>query len=452
LNKHFIKTGENLLEQVFGKLTDKQLKALKIKTNIQRTDSCAAASNIRNYSRLQLLVELILRIYRTLSDKDKERFIEQFKPYINKTSGQYIYSLQAKDIPHELEKISELYYWINKHLKSLYKEQDIFKVFERVYTEHFTIVQQKIEIKSNEQLTSNCVQSPDDLDATYRKKNNKITKGQSINVVETAHQDNKINLITDASTNPVNKDDSKVLHERLYTIKEKAPDLKELHFDGAYGSSGNDKKFEQHDITPVETGVRGKKPAVKIEVEQISETGYTVSCPHQKVKSKPTSKRYKAIFDISICKTCPFQGKCPTIKMKNNRVFYFNRKYYLNNKRRKVIETIPVERRKLRNNIESTMNEFVHKMPNRKLKVRGSFKTSIFAFSVAISINFGRIYRLINDYPSYYKVFSLYFIQCVKDHLKILMKYLFKIIKYLFCNKKFIKVYNFTFNLVILEP
>jgi len=75
LNTHFIKTGENLLEQVFDKLTDKQLKALKIKTNIQRTDSCSAASNIINYSRLQLLVELILRIYRILSEEDKKHQI-----------------------------------------------------------------------------------------------------------------------------------------------------------------------------------------------------------------------------------------------------------------------------------------------------------------------------------------------------------------------------------------
>ena len=54
LTAHFCKTGENLLENVFDKLTDKQLKALKIKTDIQRTDSFAASSNIRNYSRLQL--------------------------------------------------------------------------------------------------------------------------------------------------------------------------------------------------------------------------------------------------------------------------------------------------------------------------------------------------------------------------------------------------------------
>jgi len=452
LNKYFIKTGKNLLEQVFDTLTDKQLKALKIKTNIQRTDSCAAASNIRNYSRLQLLVELVLRIYRVFSDKDKKRFTDHFKAYINKTSGQYIYSLKASDIPHELEKISELYYWINEHLKPLYKDHALFKVFERVYTEHFTVIKHRVTLKGKEQLKSNFVQSPDDLDATYRKKNHKVTKGQSINVVETAHPDNPINLITDVATNSVNKDDSKVVHERLDTVKEKTPELEELHFDGAYGSSENDKKFEQHGITPVETGVRGRKPAAKIEVEQVSETDYSVTCPLQKVRSKPTKTRYKATFALSICKSCPFQGKCPTIKKKNSRIFYFNREYYLSNRRRKAIETIPIERRKLRNNIEATMKEFVHKMPNRKLKVRGYFKASIFACTVAIAINFGRIYSLLLINPSLYRSFSLYFIQYVKDHLKICMKYLPKIIKYLFCNKKFIKVYNFTSNLVVLEP
>ena len=395
LNDHFIKTGENLLEQIFDKLTEKQLKTLKIKTSIQRTDSFAAASNIRNYSRLQLLVELILRIYRILSNKDKERFIEEFKPYINKeSSGQYIYSLQVSDIPHELEKIGKLYYWIEKHVKPLYKSHNIFKIFERVYSEHFSVIKDKVKIKSNEELTSDCVQSPDDLDATYRKKNNKVTKGQSVNIVETAHPDNSVNLITDVSINPVNKDDSKVLHERLDKLKEKTPELEELHFDGAYGSEENDKKLEKYNITPVQTGVRGKKASVEIEVEQKSDTEYIVHCPLQDVTSMPTRKRHKAIFDYTICKKCPLRNDCPTIKRKSYRVFYFDHAYYLSNKREKMVESIPVNRRKIRNNVEATVKEFVHKMPNRKVKVRGAFKTAVFVFIFALSVNFGRIYRL----------------------------------------------------------
>ena len=37
------------------------------------------------------------------------------------------------------------------------------------------------------------------------------------------------------------------------------------------------------------------------------------------------------------------------------------------------------------------MKEFTCKMPGGKLKVRGAFKTSIFAYSMGISINFALV-------------------------------------------------------------
>lgn len=416
LNDHFIKTGENLLEQVFDHLTENQLKALKLKTNIQRTDSTMAASNIRNYSRLQLLIEMILRIYRILTEKDKELFIKQFKPYVDKkTSGQYIYTLKASDIPHELKKVGKLFFWIAKHLKSSYGHFEIFKIFERVYAEHFKIVNKKVRVRARSELHSNCVQSPDDLDATYRDKHGKKSKGQSINVTETANPDNPINLVTDVSVNPSNKDDCKVLNERIDKIQEKAPDLDEIHFDGAYGSEENDLKFEEHQINPIQTAVRGKEASLDIEIEQISDAEYAVRCPYQAVKSERARKRFKARFDLELCRNCKENNSCPAKEMKRDRIFYFTHEDYLRKKRLKRITTIPPDRRKLRNNIEATINEFVCKMHKGKLKVRGAFKTAIFAYSVAISVNFGRIYRLVVDNPELIQAFFSYFYQIVKE-------------------------------------
>lgn len=68
LSKHYFETDENLLEKTFDNLTINQIKELKIKTDIQRTDTFFAASNIRNYSRLQLLVEVLIRLSRILND------------------------------------------------------------------------------------------------------------------------------------------------------------------------------------------------------------------------------------------------------------------------------------------------------------------------------------------------------------------------------------------------
>ena len=418
INDHFINSGENLLEHIFDSLTAEQLKKLKIKTNIQRTDSFTAASNIRNYSRLQLLVELVIRIWRILKDKDKERFRSYFEAYTQKSSGQYIYILNSGDFPKELDKIGQLYQWIDKNLKPLYNEHDIFRTFDRVYSEHFTIVDDKIRVKSKEELTSDSVQSPDDLDAVYRKKNKLISKGQSINIVETAHPDNPINLVSDIDVNPVNKDDSAVINKRLDKLKEKTPDLDELHFDGAYGSEENDKKFAEHNITPIQTAVKGSKPAVDIKIEKESQVQYTVSCPYQSVKSVKARKRNKAEFNLQPCNNCPLREACPAIVMKKCRVFYFSEKEYLSKKRQKVIKSIPQKRRQLRNNVEATVNEFTCRLRRKKLKVRGAFKASVFAYTMGVSVNFGRIYRYMAVRPGLFAQILYSFIANFKDRMK----------------------------------
>ena len=417
LHSHFIETGENLLEQVFDQLTEEQLKKLKLKTSIQRTDSFAALSNIRNYSRLQLLVEMIIRIYRVLSNEDKQRFVDHFSAYSQKTSGQYIYALKAGDISYEMEKVGQLYHWIDQTLYPHYKDLQIFQTFQRVFTEHFTVVDHKVEIKPPDQLKSDSVQSPDDLDAAYRKKNNKAGKGQSINIVETTDPSNPIHLLTDVAINPLNQDDSETLHHRLDRLKQKTPALNELHHDAAYGSTDNDLKSEELHITTVQTAVRGNQSAVPIAIEQVSETDYVIKCPLQTVNSQKVRKRLKANFDLSICEQCDYQGKCPALVMKNHRVYYFTHDIYLSKKRQRVIETLPPERQKLRSNVEATVNEFVCKMPKGKLKVRGAFKTAVFAYSVAMSINFGRIFRLIQTHPEKYACFFLAFIQIVKEQM-----------------------------------
>ena len=364
---------------------------------------------------------MVIRIYRILSDEDKQRFQEKFQAYINKSSGQYIYHIKASDLPHELEKIGRLYQWIYENLYATYAEFDIFKIFERVYTEHFTVVEQQVTVKSSDQLHSGCVQSPDDVDASYRDKNGKTSKGQLINVTETAHPDNPINLVNDVAINPNNIDDSQVLGGRLDKIKQKTPDLDELHFDGAFGSSDNDKKFDEYGITPIQTAVRGRQAAVTIDIEQISDDEYQVSCPQQTVSSQPTRRRHKAEFDLKRCQQCPHRSQCPAISMKKYNVFYFTHEDYLARRRQNRIYEIPKERRKLRNNVEATVNEFVCKMPGKKLKVRGAFKTAVFAYSVAISVNFGRIYRLILDDPEYFKAFLFFIFKIVNERVNFMI-------------------------------
>ena len=398
LLKHFTETGENLLEAVFDGLTKEQLKQLKIKTDIQRSDSFMAMSNIRNYGRVQLLIEMLIRLYRILKEEDKERFKDMLSEYTKQTSGQYIYKLERTEIPGELEKLGQIYRKLYEALKYRYKEIEIFRIFERVHQEHFTVVKNRAAVKKNEELHSGIIQSPDDIDATYRKKGEKVAKGQSVNVTETANPENELNLLTDIAVKPNNTDDSDIMNDRIETLKEKTPDLKELHTDGAYGSEDNDQKFEKLKITHIQTAVRGRKNKVEMKIEE-TKGEYEVSCPLQKVKSEKTRSRYKACFDKKICAGCSLAGDCPTLIQK--RVYYFTREQYLANKRKRNINTVPLERRKLRPNVEATIKEFVKPFNHKgKLRIRGQFKTMMYACSMGISINFGRIHRYLTVNPS----------------------------------------------------
>jgi transcription elongation factor Elf1 len=405
---HFIATGHNLIEGVFDSLTEQQLMALKIKTNIQRSDSFMAMSNIRSYSRTQLLIEMLIRLYRVLSDEDKLRFEELLAPYIKQSSGQYIYNLQRTSIPHEQEKLAQLYHKLYEALKESYKDIEVFSVFERVYTEHFTIVDNKITVKPAKELDGGTLQSPDDIDATYRKKRDRHYKGQSVNVTETANPDNDLNLITDVAVYPNNTDDSKILNERLEAITNKTPDLEELHTDGAYGSEDNDRKMEELEITHVQTAVRGRKAEVSMEIEEVSQQQYTVKCPHQSVSSQKTKKRNKACFDMDICKQCSSSSNCPAKQQSNKRTYYFDRSDYLLGKRNRNIKSLPPERRKLRPNVEATVKEFTKPFNHKgKLRVRGLFKTMVYAHAMAISINFGRVWRYMAENQDFFVLSNL---------------------------------------------
>ena len=412
LLNHYLRTGENLIEKIFDNLTEAQLKKLKIKADIQRMDSFQAMSNIREYSRIQLLVKVLIRLYRILSENDKNIVKTLMKPYVNQTSSAFVYGLKKDDIPHELQKIAEIYHEIYLQFNATYKDTEIFSIFNRVYNEHFVSITDKITVRDSKELTSSSLQSPDDIDATFRNKRGNKYHGQVVNTTETANPQNRLNLITDVAVEPNNTDDSTILNKRIDQIKAKCSELSELHTDGAYGSSENDIKMNKHSINHIQTAVRGRTAEVSMNIEIIEDNQYMVSCPLQSVKSKRTKTRFKACFDLKKCNTCKHSRNCPAIIQNNYRVFYFTSDMAQMQKRIHSIELLPPERRKIRPNIEATVKEYTMSFNHKgKLRIRGKFKTMLFAFAMSIGINFGRIFRHVvgnpHLFPDFFRLYAL---------------------------------------------
>ncbi|MBN2266763.1 MAG: hypothetical protein JW725_00285 [Candidatus Babeliaceae bacterium] len=362
---------------------------------------------IRAYSRTQLLVEVLIRLDHILSERDKESLKEALAPYIKQTSSAFVYSLKRADIPHELQKIANIYHHLYHQLKPSYGDTEVFKIFERVYNEHFCIVSEKIVVRDSRELTSSSLQSPDDIDAAFRNKRGNDYRGQVVNIAETANPENDLNLITDVAVKANNTDGSTILNNRIGRIKTKCNDLEELHTDGAYGSSDNDKKMNKHNVNHIQTAVRGRVAEVSIPIERIDAERHNVSCPLQTVQPQKTKTRFKACFDLDVCSTCEHAASCPAIEQNNCRVFYFTEEMVEMQKRVHAIELLPLERRKIRPNVEASVKEYTKAFNHKgKLRIRGRFKTMLFAFAMSIGINFGRIFRHLIKNPRLFPDFS----------------------------------------------
>jgi hypothetical protein len=405
---HFVTTGTDLLKEVFDALTSAQLSEFGIKTNIQRGDSFLIGSNIIDYTRLQLLIEVLHRIFRVLDDNDKSLYHDTLNDYTKQTSGQYIYKLPKEDLPTEIQKLAGIYHELYIKLKERYAETAIFKVFTRVYTEHFVIVNKKVEVVPSEKLTSSILMSPDDESATFRRKRDQDSKGYNGHISETANPENKLNLIVDVVETPNNVDDAAILEERLPEMLQKTPALDEYHSDGGYGSPTVDKIMEKNKIRQIQTAVRGRKAYAKFSINHIQEDEYSVTCEYgqivkaEKAKKGKNAKRYKATFDHNTCLACPLYEICNSDivggkRIEKKRVWYFSEENILFHKRQQNIDLIPQERRKLRANVEATVKEMKRGIKNGKVRVRKQIKIRIYLNLTAISVNLTRIHKYLNS-------------------------------------------------------
>ena len=404
LIQHLHETGEDLVGNFFDKLTLSQLEEFDIDTTIQRGDSFLIGSNIVDYSRLGLLIEVLLRFSRKLRAEDKTFFGELLVPYLGQRSLEYVYKIERSDIPKELEQIGTLYYQLYTKLNGEYSELKEWAAFERAYKDYFVVEDEKVTLIPSSELGSNHLLSPDDLEATFRNKNGRKSKGYVGHISETAHPDNALNLVTDLSVGPNNLDDAAILEDRLEKMLDKTPQLKEYHSDGGYGSPSLDRRMEEENITQITTAVRGRKPFVEMRIST-EEEAIKVDCQggQQGIVTelsidKQGRKRWKVTFDYDKCQNCPFADKCRTIvqgikKGNPKRAWYFGEKQLLKHQREQNYHNLPVERKKIRPNVEATVKEMKKGMNNEKVRLRGSAQILFYMTFTAIGVNLGRIHR-----------------------------------------------------------
>ena len=407
LSRYNLEHGVNLLTQAFEAITDQQLTTLQVKTGKQRMDSTQIASNILEMSRLQLLVEAVQRLQRSLSEGDQQRYAETFAPYVQGHSGQYVYRIKGQEATQmHLQQIGEVIDHLLEELRPGYAQEPAYQVLERFFADNFRAEDQAVRPKANQELEASCLQSCDDLEATYRKKGVQTYKGYVANLSETCDPENEVQLITKVQVAPNNTNDNTLLLAALPDLKDRTG-LETLYTDGPYAGPDIDQALRQHQVEQIQTGITGKilDPTklylADFEIEQDEQGIPThITCPQGQSVPVELSRRgrsYQADFDPALCLTCPFhlEARCPAQPGKKRSSFRlsFTPKHMAVAQRRRKMRQSKLEGKNPRAAIEGTVREVKHPFPAGKLPVRGLFRITCLMLSSAAMTNVRRIHH-----------------------------------------------------------
>jgi hypothetical protein len=403
LGEHMGRTGENLIERAFEQVTDEQIRALGLKTTKLRMDSTEIASNICNMSRLHLLVEVLQRVHRMLTEIDRARYAEAFAPYVQGTSGQYVYRVKGEEGASQMERIGKLMGRLVAELGPSYGEDQVYQMLVRVFGEHFVIEADRLRLKAGRELSAGSLQSPDDPEATFHRKNGRSYKGYVANVTETCDPANSLQLIAKVQTAPNNTNDDDLLIGALPSLKERLG-VSEVHTDGAYNSDESYRAAQEGGISHVQTALRGHSASAHLGLERFEmarteeDKPVQVTCPHGQtaaVEPGKADQRYLAHFDAAQCSACPLLDRCPTRELKRTpqRTLHFDHHDAEIARRRQRIAQDRQAGRNLRVVIESTIASLKCPFNFGQLPVRGLFRVSSVMIGAAAMANVRRIHR-----------------------------------------------------------
>jgi len=405
LTHHMQETGTNLLDQAFEHVTDAQIAAFGLRTDKQRMDSTFVASNIRELSRLQLLVEVLQRVQRMLQPTEQAHYAAAFAPYLKGSAGQYVYHVKTGTTASHLQAIGELMQQLVTELVTAHAEEATYQMLVRVFGEHFVAQASSLTAKPGQDISADSLQAPDDPEATYRSKAGEAHKGYVANVTETCHPENPVQLIIKVQTAPNITDDGDLFAEAVPALVART-DLQELHTDGGYNGQAADAAAAAHDVLHIQSAIRGAQPsAERVSLAEFAiapadrGTPDTLTCPQgQSAPVSASRKHLKAAFDINQCRDCPLLGtRCPVDpgKHRQHAVLRFSQHQIDVARRRQRCAAERASEHHLRPAIEATVRSVKHPFPGGKLPVRGRIRMSMVLIGSCAMTNVRRIHRYV---------------------------------------------------------
>jgi hypothetical protein len=177
-----------------------------------------------------------------------------------------------------------------------------------------------------------------------------------------------------------------------------------LFTDGGYGSAQNDELLAEHQVTLIQTAIRGRpQDPERLHLEDFqvqmnaSNEPEQLTCPKGKtgqVQASSSGEGWIAVFG-EVCAACDVQHRCPVAKKKRLGAWalHFKREDLQRAERRRRLRQHPEEGRNLRAAVESTIRSIKHGFAGGKAPVRGLFRITCMVVGAAAVVNIRRLHR-----------------------------------------------------------
>jgi len=413
----------------FEKITDEIIKALGVRITRQRLDSTHILSNFAVLTRLGLFCETI-RVFLTELRKERPRLFSRVPPglrgrYLKEDGSETAYKDARSDKARRRLAVCgrDVYRLIELFRNKKAARLKSYKLLERLFEEQCEVQPRSqkpkdddddaaeggvpVKVKPPKEVESDSLQTPHDPDVTY---SGHKGKGYEVQVTETCHEDNPVEIITQVEVTDSCESDAHTTVPTIEALDERKLKPDELVADTAYGSAGNAVDAERMGtevISPVggssseeeeeKPDAEGSLTAADFDID----AGYSrpTVCPGgeeavKEVALADNPDRVEIVFSKDKCESCSFFHRCPARfdPRENGYVLKVNLlKTNLERRRRKEAKGEFDEKYAIRAGVEATNSELKRKHGLGKLRVRGRPRVELSVYFKSLACNFKRM-------------------------------------------------------------
>jgi hypothetical protein len=381
----------------------------------QRLDSTHILGYVKEMSRLECAVETVRLALEALEEKVPSAERGEFwgRLWALYVQSELSWRLSKKERKERYRQcgqdIKELLEWIDTKGPKL-NELEAVKLLRRVFSEHFEVVEGKLQPTFKRPPRS--VQNPHDPDAHYADKGKKQWVGYKVHVVESVDPEQPAkrkgepteSFITEILTTEAAQDEMGGLAEALKREQEHH-ELKPqaMYADGGYVTEKTLSEAEQSGIELLgPTRPDPHKGPYNADAFQVDIDKRQAICPQGKTSTQWShiadahmGTEYYRIEWASQCDCCPIQKQCTRSK-NGRRILVVGLRHDLVEKRRKEMREVEFSKAMHpRNGIEGTHSELVRGHGLRRTKYRGLSRVSLSHYLMGAACNVKRYLNLL---------------------------------------------------------